>query len=164
MATEASHAPERVILETRQHWLSAGMWWRLLVVLALLIGSAALLITAVVVPPLGLGLLGVVALAWVFLVFVPYLRWRTQVYRLTDRRLIIEDGIITRRAKSLPLARLQEVTSEVGLLGRILGYGTLRVENAGDEQSHDVLEDIPDPIRFKELLLEHAATARQDGL
>jgi membrane protein YdbS with pleckstrin-like domain len=98
-----------------------------------------------------------------FLLLVPYVQWRSRVYRLTDRRLILEEGIVTRRSKSIPLARLQDVTSIVGPLGRLFNYGSLQVENAGESPGFDLLRDVPDPARFRELLLAHAAEARSDG-
>jgi membrane protein YdbS with pleckstrin-like domain len=163
----AADQPERLIVEARRHWLSAGFWWRLVLVLVVLGVTMVLLLPGMLVPPLatglGLGLLALNVLAVVFLLFIPFIQWRSRVYRLTDRRLILEEGIVTRRSKSIPLARLQDVTSVIGPLGRLFNYGSLQVENAGESPGFDLLPDIPDPARFRELLLEHAAEARSAG-
>jgi membrane protein YdbS with pleckstrin-like domain len=159
--------PERIIIETRQHWLSAGFWWRLVLVIVVLAVSAAVLVPGAIFPavPAGLGfvVLAVDVLVVVFVLLAPYLRWRSRVYRLTDRRLILESGIVTRRSKSIPLGRVQDITSAVGPLGRLFNYGSLKVENAGESPGYDLLVDVPEPARFRELLLEHASSARAAG-
>jgi uncharacterized membrane protein YdbT with pleckstrin-like domain len=73
---------------------------------------------------------------------VPVLRWRTTVYELTNRRLRMRDGIITRHGRDIPLARINDVSFSKGLLDRLLGSGRLTVESAG-EHGQIVLNDIP---------------------
>ena len=73
---------------------------------------------------------------------VPVLRWRTTTYELTTRRLRVRDGIMTRHGRDIPLARINDVSFEKGLLDRLLGSGRLVVESAG-EHGQIVLNDIP---------------------
>ena len=73
---------------------------------------------------------------------VPVLRWRTTVFELTNRRLRMRDGIITRHGRDIPLARINDVSFTKGLLDRLLGSGRLVVESAG-EHGQIVLTDIP---------------------
>lgn len=76
-------------------------------------------------------------------VLVPFLRWLTTAYVLTDRRLVTRVGVLVRRGRDMPLSRVNDVSFEHGsLLERLLGCGTLVVESAG-ESGQLVLRDVP---------------------
>ena len=81
-------------------------------------------------------------LALMLWLIVPVLRWRTTTYELTTRRLKVRSGIVTRRGRDIPLARINDVSFSKGLLDRLLGSGRLVVESAG-EHGQIVLADIP---------------------
>ncbi|HMG65184.1 MAG TPA: PH domain-containing protein, partial [Streptosporangiaceae bacterium] len=89
---------------------------------------------------LGIGAVAVIA-AIVFTA-VPFLRWRTTTYELTNRRLRLRSGILTRSGRDFPLARISDVSFSHGVLDRILGCGRLVVESAG-EHGQLVLTEIP---------------------
>ena len=84
----------------------------------------------------------VAILALMLWLMVPVLRWRTTTYELTTRRLRMRNGIMTRHGRDIPLARINDVSFEKGLLDRLLGSGRLVVESAG-EHGQIVLADIP---------------------
>jgi uncharacterized membrane protein YdbT with pleckstrin-like domain len=77
---------------------------------------------------------------------VPYLRWWTTTYTVTNRRLITRSGILNKTGTDLPLHRINEVTSERSLLDRMLGCGTLNIATAA-EDGMVVLSDVPDAER-----------------
>ncbi len=81
-------------------------------------------------------------LAVMLWLIVPVLRWRTTTYELTTRRLRVRSGIVTRHGRDIPLARINDVSFEKGLLDRLLGSGRLVVESAG-EHGQILLNDIP---------------------
>ena len=76
-------------------------------------------------------------------VVIPFLRWRTTTYTITNRRLITRSGILTKIGKDLPLNRINEVSSDRSLLDRMFGCGTLHVQTAADAGAI-VLDDVPD--------------------
>jgi uncharacterized membrane protein YdbT with pleckstrin-like domain len=84
----------------------------------------------------------VAILAVMLWLIVPVLRWRTTTYELTTRRLRVRSGIVTRHGRDIPLARINDVSFEKGLLDRLLGSGRLVVESAG-EHGQILLNDIP---------------------
>ena len=90
-----------------------------------------------------------------WLVVVPFLRWLSITYTVTDRRLITQTGILSRRGHDIPITRINDVAYERGLLDRVLGCGTLVVSDAS-ERGHVRLPDIPDVervhLRISELL------------
>ena len=81
-------------------------------------------------------------LALMLWLIAPVLRWRTTTYELTTRRLRTRYGLVTRRGRDIPLARINDVSFEKGVLDRLLGAGRLVVESAG-EHGQIVLRDIP---------------------
>ena len=84
----------------------------------------------------------VAILAVMLWLIVPVLRWRTTTYELTTRRMRVRSGIVTRHGRDIPLARINDVSFEKGLLDRLLGSGRLVVESAG-EHGQILLNDIP---------------------
>ena len=84
----------------------------------------------------------VAILAVMLWLIVPVLRWRTTTYELTTRRMRVRSGIVTRHGRDIPLARINDVSFEKGLLDRLFGSGRLVVESAG-EHGQIVLTDIP---------------------
>ncbi|MCW2748230.1 MAG: hypothetical protein JWP10_1372 [Nocardioidaceae bacterium] len=82
----------------------------------------------------------IVLLVWG--VILPFLRWLTWSYTITNRRLIEQKGLLTRTGRVIPLNRINDVSFEKNLNDRILGCGTLVVHDAS-EQSGLRIDDIP---------------------
>ncbi len=84
---------------------------------------------------------------------VPFLRWRTTTYEMTNRRLRLREGIVTRIGRDFPLSRISDVSFSQGVVDRLLGCGRLIVESPG-EQGQLVLTEIPDVRRVQAVLFE----------
>ena len=134
---------EHLVLRLHPHW---KMLIRPLLIAVLVVAAA--LIAEVLIPansaaPVERLVVAAVAILAVMLwLIVPVLRWRTTTYELTTRRLRVRSGIATRRGRDIPLARINDVSFEKGLLDRLLGSGRLVVESAG-EHGQILLNDIP---------------------
>jgi uncharacterized membrane protein YdbT with pleckstrin-like domain len=97
---------------------------------------------------------GVVALlVLVIWVLVPILNWRATTYELTNRRLRLRRGLVTRTGRDFPLLRISDVSFSHGLLDRLLGCGKLVVESAG-EHGQLVLTEIPQVERVQATLFQ----------
>lgn len=72
-------------------------------------------------------------------------RWLSTRLLLTTERLTVVYGVVRRRAASVSLARVPALELEQGLVGRLLGYGTLV---AGDFE----VPYVPDARRLRRLL------------
>jgi uncharacterized membrane protein YdbT with pleckstrin-like domain len=68
-----------------------------------------------------------------FLALVFYLDWKFNRLYLTNLRLIKERGIIGKRFMAIGLDKIQDITCNYGILGRIFGFGNLIIESAGTE-------------------------------
>ena len=117
------------------------------VLVAVIVLALALLVEAVI--PSGraaaasrLAVAVIALLALMLWLIAPVLRWRTTTYELTTRRLRTRYGLVTRRGRDIPLARINDVSFEKGVLDRLLGAGRLVVESAG-EHGQIVLRDVP---------------------
>ncbi|GLY27852.1 PH domain-containing protein [Kineosporia sp. NBRC 101731] len=146
---------EQLVLVLRRH-IKVIAWPILLLILILaLIGASFLLGQPIVtIVAAGAGLL--VALRWVLW---PILIWWNEIYVVTTERLILRRGVLNRSGHDMPLTRLNEVSFEHGLIERMLGCGTLKVENASDGGPL-VLTDIPKVELVQRTLHELSDAAR----
>jgi uncharacterized membrane protein YdbT with pleckstrin-like domain len=134
---------EHLVLMLHPHWKTLIRP----VSVAVLVVAAALIAEVLIPSNSGaaverLVVAAVAILAVMLWLIVPVLRWRTTTYELTTRRLRVRSGIATRRGRDIPLARINDVSFEKGLLDRLLGSGRLVVESAG-EHGQILLNDIP---------------------
>lgn len=74
---------------------------------------------------------------------IPFFRWLTTQYVFTNRRIITRAGLISRHGRDMPLAKVNNVSFRVSIMGRILNYGELTVESAADNDSDLIIADIP---------------------
>jgi len=79
------------------------------------------------------------------------LEWREDWFVVTDRRVMIRSGLITRRVSMMPLVKVTDLSFSRPPVGRVLGYGEIVIESAGQEQALRRIRHLPDP---DELYLE----------
>src|SRR5215468_2765239 len=91
-----------------------------------------------------------VALIWTG---IPFLRWRTTTYELTNRRLRLRRGIVSRTGRDFPLIRISDVSFSHGPIDRLLRCGKLIVESAG-EHGQLVLNEIPEVEKVQATLFQ----------
>jgi len=97
---------------------------------------------------IALAVVGVVGVVW--LTVAPLLRWRTTHFVVTNRRVLVREGVLTRSGIDIPLDRVNSVQFRHTLLERLLGCGTLSIESASDEPLE--FDDIPGVERVHSLL------------
>jgi uncharacterized membrane protein YdbT with pleckstrin-like domain len=114
---------EKVVKLFRLHW-TARLWLVLWIVLIL--------------PTFGITLL---------LAIYEWLRLRTLEYGVTNKRVILKKGIIGRYTEEMKIGSIETVEIDQGVLGRILGYGDVKVTGRGI--SDVVFKRIDDPMAVK---------------
>ena len=72
----------------------------------------------------------------------PFLYWVTTQYVFTTRRVIVRSGLISRSGIDMPLMKVNNVSFDVSVMGRLLNYGTLSISSASDEAL--VIDGVPD--------------------
>lgn len=149
MALKHLNDGERVVFSTRTHA-------KALIVPALVFLLVVAIAVLLSLPASGVWVWVVWALAAIVLVrftLWPTLEWAGATYTVTDRRLITRSGVLTRRGHDIPLNRISDVSSERGVLDRMLGCGTLVVADASTH-GHVTLPDVPDVERLQLLISE----------
>lgn len=68
------------------------------------------------------------------------------IYVVTNKRVIIKTGIISRRTVELVLAKCEGIQVGQGILGRVFGYGTIVVTTGGVTNCYYYVSN---PFRFK---------------
>ncbi len=94
---------------------------------------------------------------------VRFLRWSRTVYAVTNRRVLVQSGILSRGFDEIPVTQVRGVDVHQTALQRLLGYGTIRVSSEGGVAvgNEDWL-GIPKPFRFQKLV-ENATVAIQSA-
>jgi uncharacterized membrane protein YdbT with pleckstrin-like domain len=143
---------ENLVLKAHPHWITIVRSLLLPVALFVLIALADFSVLNpdnFYVPKLRTFLsLGVVALAILWFIVV-WIRWQSTTYTLTDQRIKIERGIFSRQEKLIAVDRVQDVSTRQSILGRVLGYGNVQIESAGEVGS-EVFSSLPEPDRFRD--------------
>jgi membrane protein YdbS with pleckstrin-like domain len=60
-----------------------------------------------------------------------WLSWNAGTMTITDQRVLLEQGVLQRAAKVIPLDRVQDVSTTQSLLGRLMDYGNVEIDTAG---------------------------------
>jgi uncharacterized membrane protein YdbT with pleckstrin-like domain len=76
-----------------------------------------------------------------------WLRLRTLEYGVTNKRVILKKGIIGRYTEEMKIGSIETVEIDQGVLGRILGYGDVKVTGRGI--SDVVFKRMDDPMAVK---------------
>jgi len=82
----------------------------------------------------------------------PLVVWRCTHYVVTDERLLLQDGVLARERRDLPLNRINDHLLTQSLLDRLFGSGTLTIDSIGDQAA--VLTAVPQAHRLQTVLYE----------
>jgi uncharacterized membrane protein YdbT with pleckstrin-like domain len=123
---------EHVLFHDHPSWRSMPGFYLKGLLVAVVAGAAAVLASAgaehrVEGPWVAAGVLVVFAIG---LVRGTLRRVRT-TYTITDRRLVIEQGLLSRAVQETALERVQNVAARQSLLERVLGVGSVDFDTAG---------------------------------
>jgi uncharacterized membrane protein YdbT with pleckstrin-like domain len=161
---------ETVLFESHKHWVApirASLVAIGLILVAVLLG---------IIKPSGGGFLGWIgsvlgliqgALVIAGGVWIAYniVLWRTAQFAVTNLRVLRYEGLIRRRTSETLLSSVTDVRVVVGLLGRQLGYGDIRVVTGAGEAAADSFTSITKPLEFRNAMMARrmAAEGAVDG-
>ena len=92
---------------------------------------------------LGIPTLG---LTWLIAIY-DFLRLRAIEQGITNKRVILKKGIISRKTEEMKLTSIETVEIDQGVFGRIFGFGTVKITGRGI--SDFVFKGIDDPMSVK---------------
>jgi uncharacterized membrane protein YdbT with pleckstrin-like domain len=133
---------EQTIATTRTHVKVLFIPFLILIVVAGLGGFLAAKASDSAGGSLRWVILGVALVLIIWGTVLPFLKWFSWTYTLTNKRIVEQKGLLTRTGRVIPLSRINDVAFEKNLNDRILGCGTLIIHDAS-EQAGLELKDIP---------------------
>jgi len=86
------------------------------------------------------------------LFIAPLIAFSTSEFAITNKRVIIKVGLISRRTLEMNLNKIESVNVNQGILGRLLGYGTIVVVGTGGTK--ESFAAISDPLTFRKKFQE----------
>lgn len=142
--------PERILDDGEQVVRNLRPHWRRVVVpialLPIVVGVASYgwftLPSGSARQPLRYAILVVALLILLWWTVRPLLFWLTTRYVVTNRRVLMRNGVLSRNGRDVPLTRVNDVSFSRSVVERLFGSGTLVIESAGD-RGQVVLTDVP---------------------
>jgi uncharacterized membrane protein YdbT with pleckstrin-like domain len=89
-----------------------------------------------------------VGLVWFF---IAWLDWKCDIWVVTNYRVIDETGLINHYAKESPLEKINNVSYDQSIWGRILNYGDVTIQTAAEIGSTEY-KDVHGPKRLKDTI------------
>jgi uncharacterized membrane protein YdbT with pleckstrin-like domain len=80
--------------------------------------------------------------------------WWVEKVVVTDKRVMLTQGIFTHKVGMMPLTKVTDLSFVRTLNGRLLGYGTMVIESAGQIQALNRIDFLPDPEEVYEAISE----------
>jgi uncharacterized membrane protein YdbT with pleckstrin-like domain len=146
---------EHVIFEGHPSWRSILGFYIKGLLIAVVAGAIGLLVSSS-----GAGA-GVLAAVFVLVILVGLLKRISTTYTITNQRLQIRRGIISRKVQQARLERVQNVNTEQSVIDRILQVGTVDFDTAGTTDSDFSFRGVAQPEKVMasvdQAQREHAA-------
>ncbi len=158
---------EKIVYRTKQHWM-APIFGTVTGVI-ILVAGVVLFGFQLTLPTDGFtGFLRTLAF-WASLVLVvfglarvgfSYILWWVEDYAVTNQKVVKVAGLLSKRTSGAALEKINDVVMEQGPLGRILGYGTLKVATASDTTDL-VYQTMRAPADFRRAMLDQKVEFEQ---
>jgi uncharacterized membrane protein YdbT with pleckstrin-like domain len=92
-------------------------------------------------------------IAWLFFVLAPlplirpYLLYRFSEFAVTDKRVLVKTGILQRHTLETLLTKVENMSVDQSIWGRLFNYGTITVTGTGGTKEQ--FERIAAPLEFR---------------
>lgn len=86
------------------------------------------------------------------LFIIPLIARYTDEFAVTNKRVIIKTGLISRKTFEMNHSKIESVNVDQSILGRILGYGTISIVGSGG--SKEEFPNIKSPVEFRKKIQE----------
>jgi uncharacterized membrane protein YdbT with pleckstrin-like domain len=143
---------ERRVIRIRRHW--AVLLWDTFEAVALL---AICVLVSYLLPPAAWviqNILWYAALLVVLRFAYIVMEWWVERLVVTDKRFVMTTGVFTTKVLMMPITKVTDLTYERSAWGRMMGYGTMVVESAGQIQALNRIDYLPRPEEFYDTISE----------
>ncbi len=134
------HPGEKVIFEGHPSWRAILGFYLKGLLVAVVAGVIAKLVS-----DSGATVFGVVLVVIVITVLVGFIKRVATTYTITDRRLNIKRGIISREIQETRLERVQNVNYQQSVYQRMMQIGDVDFDTAGSDDYNFVFAGVADP-------------------
>jgi membrane protein YdbS with pleckstrin-like domain len=152
--------------EWKRHWIQLGKEFGIALAATLIMGYATGFMAK---HNIGSGIT-IVIVVWLLVILWVCWRigdWWFDRFILTNKRVMVVSGIVTRQVAMMPLLRVTDMKYVQSPLGRMLNYGTFELESAGQEQALRKVDNLPNPnelyLRIVEEMYEPEAVEARLG-
>jgi Bacterial PH domain len=121
---------ETVIARAHFHWLYVTAAWLWLLIPLALLGYAYSQAAQTQPDPLTVGAGVLVAIGLIFFLRLMTRKWSTEI-GVTSHRFVERYGLLSMRTNEIALPNIEGVRVNQSILGRIFGYGTVKIEGTG---------------------------------
>ena len=95
---------------------------------------------------------------------IALLRIRSTLYTITNQRIIIERGVLSKSVSEIDLRTIDDTQFFQSFMHRLLGIGNVTLVSADRTMPTFVLHDLPDPRAMRETIRAHAYRVSQRQL
>lgn len=136
---------ERPVINIRRHWaVLAGNTLQSLLLLVIGILVVRVGRNVDLVEMIGIYFCVFVVARWLWVIG----DWYVEKLIVTDKRVLLLTGIVTRKVAIMPLVKVTDLTYNRSATGLMLGYGQFVVETAGQDQALSTIDYVPQPERL----------------
>jgi uncharacterized membrane protein YdbT with pleckstrin-like domain len=133
---------EKNLLPNEQVTYRATLHWIIYLVPMIVI------LAAIAVALLGGGIAAiVVGVIGLLLMLPPWIKSSSSEFAITNKRVLIKVGLVRRHSLELLLQKIEGIGVDQGIIGRILGYGTITVSGVGGTK--EAFQRISNPLEFR---------------
>jgi len=86
------------------------------------------------------------------LFIIPFIEMKTDEFAVTNKRVIIKIGWISRKIFEMNHSKIESVNVDQGILGRIFNYGSITIIGSGGTK--EIYYTIRDPFGFRKKVQE----------
>jgi len=143
---------ERRVIRIRRHW--AVLLWDTFEAAALL--AICVLVSYLLPPSMWVvqNILWYAALLVVLRFAYKVMEWWVERLVVTNKRFVMTTGVFTNKVLMMPITKVTDLTFERSATGRMMGYGTMVVESAGQIQALNRIDYLPQPEEFFDTISE----------
>ena len=157
------HPGEQIVFEGRPVWRSIVSFYITGMIAALVIGVVVALAASTAVG------VAVFLVLFALELLVGFVRRVSTRYTITNQRLRIERGLLSKHVQQTRIERVQNVNTNQTLVSRMLRVGTVDFDTAGTDDSDFTFTGVGDPHEVVEAVDRaqrdaSAGRARADGL
>ena len=145
---------ERLIFQTRAHWITVVKPAIVFLLALVLFVLSFVLIKDAKIAEIGHWVCGILLIAAAG--YFGYFEWfrRCDIWAVTNLRVVDEMGIFKRYSKESPLDKINNLSYDQSLLGRMLGYGDVEIQTAAEDGA-TTYRKVAKPKQLKETIAHY---------